>query len=271
MVQEAQLYRGLDNIPLDQIDIPELNVRRREVTADLEELAVSIEKYGLQQPIVVMPKGDRFSVVIGQRRYLAFRHLDRSRIPALVLNSTLDPLRATLLSFSENIQRRDLSARDKAATCSALMNSLGSVKQVAEELGISQQTVRKWLGYAGVPDSIKEYVTRGGLTVDQARRIWTFIEDESTAVAIAQEIAKEPIKENRERILDSAKDLPGRSTSAILRLAAERKEIRRINFELTDSEARAMDEATQNANASADDLAKTATVDWLEENRYLRT
>ena len=135
-----------------------------------------MEMFGLLQPIVVVPKGDRFGVVIGQRRYLAAKHLGWDEIPALVLAKPLKATDAAILSFSENIQRRDLSARDKAEACSSLMETLGSVKAVAEVLGISQQTVRKWLGYAGVPEPVKIFVQPGGLTVPQAIRIANTIE-----------------------------------------------------------------------------------------------
>ena len=146
MLQATELKKDLKDILLDDIDIPARNVRRRQITADLDNLVDSIEKFGLQQPIVVMPQGDRYSVVIGQRRYLAFRHLRRESISAFVLRDPLDSTQVSLLSFSENIQRVDLSAGDKAATCSELLASLGSIQEVASALGISQQTFVSGLG-----------------------------------------------------------------------------------------------------------------------------
>ena len=269
MSQATELKKDLRDIPLDDIDIPARNVRRREITADLDNLVGSIAKFGLQQPIVVMPQGDRYSVVIGQRRYLAFRHLRRESIPAFVLSDTLDSTLVSLLSFSENIQRVDLSARDKSATCSELLASLGSIQEVASALSISQQTVRKWVGYARVPESIKQLVRPGGLTVSQATRIWTYTDDEETARTIGEHVAGEPIKENRDRVLVSAKQLQGNSVNAILRRAQELQMMRRIQFDLVDSEARAMDEATHHTDTESGEIAKSATVEWLESNRFL--
>ena len=257
-------------IPLEALDISELNVRRREITADLDDLIQSLDRFGLQQPIVVMPKGDRFSIVTGQRRYLAAKHLEWNTIPALVLEEPLDDVDATIISFSENIQRRDLSARDKADACFFLMERLGSVREVATELGISQTTVRKWLGYAGVPESVKAFVQPGKLTVSQATLISNTIGDEAIAVAVAEHLSNEPVKANRDRILDSAKELPGRSASAIFRRAEELRTPTRILFELTESFARAMEEAANDTSTDANDLAKAATIQWLEDNRYLR-
>ena len=260
----------VNSIPLGSLDISELNVRRREITADLDDLAESLQKFGLLQPIVVVPKGNRFGIVIGQRRYLAAKHLGWDEISALVLDEPLDAISTTILSFSENIQRRDLSARDKAEACSSLMVSLGSVREVAEALGISQQTVRKWLGFAGVPDTVKAFVESGGLTVAQAVRISNTIDDEETATAVARRVSSEPAKENRDRVLDSAGELPGRSATAIFRRAEEMAVVRQIQFELSESSAQAMSDASQDKETPAGDLAKAATIVWLEENRYLR-
>lgn len=55
------------SIPLDQLEIGHWNVRRREITADLDELAYSMQAFGLQHPIVVQPKNGKFEIIIGQR------------------------------------------------------------------------------------------------------------------------------------------------------------------------------------------------------------
>ena len=89
-------------------------------------------------------------------------------------------------------------------------------------------------------------------------------------MAVASRLASEPTRENRDRVLDSAAELPGRSASTIFRRAGERGEIRRIQFDLAESSAQAMDDASQDKETPADDLAKVATITWLEDNRYLR-
>ena len=258
-------------IPLDELDISTLNVRRRQITADLEELAASMARFGLQQPIVVMLLGNRYSIVTGQRRYLAAKYLGWPTIPAFLMQEPLSPLDATVFSFSENVQRRELPARDKAEACSYLLGELGSIRRVADEIGVTPKTVRKWLGYAAVPEQIKDLVEQGGLTVAQATRITQHVDDEQIAIEVAHHVAAETVRENRDRILDSAEELPGRSATTILRRAVERQFNRQINFELVESSARAIDEASQDKETDVNDIAKSATVQWLEENRYLRT
>lgn len=257
-------------LPLEDLDISELNVRRREITADLDELAKSMDQFGLQQPIVVTRKGERFAVLVGQRRYLAAKQLGWDQMPALVLSQPLERVQATLFSFSENIQRRDLAAQDKAEACLYLRGELGSVSAVAETLGITPQTVRKWLGYAAVPDAVKDFVQPRGLTVQQAIRIAQHVDDEETAIDIARRVADKPVKEERDRVLESVAELPGRSVETIFRRAEEKKQRKEIHFILTESSARAIDEAAKDQSTEANEIAMTATIQWLQDNRYLR-
>ena len=257
-------------LPLSDMDISEFNVRRRDITSDLDELANSLDRYGLQQPIVVAPKGDRFEILVGQRRYLAAKRLGWSEIPALLLSQPLDRLEATVFSFSENIQRHDLSGRDKAAACKYLLDELGSIRAVAERTGVSAQTVRKWLGYAAVPEAVKDLVSPGGLTVQQAIRIAESVDDEGIAKEIAIRVAQTPVKTDRERVLESVAELPGRSVETIFRRAEEKKDMKEIHFILHESSARAIDEAAKDQSTEAADIAMSATIQWLQDNKYLR-
>ncbi len=257
-------------LPLEDLDISELNVRRREITADLDELAKSLDRFGLQQPIVVAPKGERFAVVVGQRRYLAAKQLGWDQMPALVLSQPLDRIQATIFSLSENVQRRDLSAQDKADACSYLRGEFGSVSAVAEVLGVTSQTVRKWLGFAAVPDAVKAFVQPKGLTRQQAIRIAQHVDDEQTATDIARRVAEKPVKAERDRVLESVAELPGRSVETIFRRAEEKREEKHIHFILTESSANAIDEAARAQSTEVNEIAISATIQWLQDNKYLR-
>ena len=257
-------------LSLEDLDISEFNVRRREITADLDELAKSLDKFGLHQPIVVAPKGDRFAVVIGQRRYLAAKQLGWDMMSALVLAQPTERVQATLLSLSENVQRRDLSVRDKSDAFVYLTEELGSVSAVAEAMGVTGQTVRNWLGYAAVPDPIKELVQERGLTRGQAESIARHIEDEETAIEVAHRVSAVAVKADRDRILESAKELPDRPASTILRRAEQKRREKRITFVLPESSAMAMETAETELDTEASDIAMNATTGWLQDNGYLR-
>ena len=157
-MSEEKVIMKVIKVLIDKIDLGEGNVRTRHLTKNLDELKRSIEIVGLQQPLVAFRKGDRYELIVGQRRLMALIDLDWKEVPVLVRPS-MNVKDAKIFSATENLQRVDLSPRDKADVFKYLYDKLGSEKKVASALGISVQTVTKFLGYkALVPDSIKKIV-----------------------------------------------------------------------------------------------------------------
>ena len=269
----AQLPLFIDSevrhVSLADLDISAFNVRKQNVTVDLDALAASLQEFGLLQPIVVQTNRDRYAVIVGQRRYLAAKQLGWDTIPAFVLDRQFDQERGTILSLSENIQRRDLSARDQAEACAYLLERLVTIANVAEALGISTTTVRRWLGYRAVPEPIKFFVDEGRLSRGQATRIASHVENEETAIAIATRVASENNPVVRARVLESADELPGRSAETILRRAAEKSRELRLTIHLPESAAQAISRASTDVSIDPEDIALNATLQWLRDNRYL--
>ena len=263
------LLENYRRIPLDRLEVSESNVRHRGITADLDELAHSMETFGLQQPIVVVPKGDRFEVLIGQRRYLAAKQLGWETIAARIETEELSEVDAKVRSFSENIQRRELAPRDKADVCRYLLSQLGSARAVAEHLGITDQTVRKWLEYAAVPEGLKALVDERRITRPLATRIAQYVGDEARAVAIAEKIAEmQPPKEKQDRILEAVEESPDRPFEAIIRRAEETRVRKEITFVLPEKWATAIERASKELDLDPSDIARDATIEWLEMRRY---
>ena len=254
-----------ENIPLEDLEVSRSNVRRREITVDIEDLAHSLATLGLQQPVVVQPKGEKYEILIGQRRYLAAKHLGWESIDAKVLSQPLSELDAKVISFSENAQRRDLTPKDKAEICSFLMTQLGSVAAVAEHIGISETTVRKWLGYAAVPEPVKAIVEAGRISSQLATRISEYVSDVDKAVDIAERIAElRPAAPQRARILDAVEEYPDRPVDVIFRRAEEQRFQKEIVFVLPERWAEMIDRASRDLSREASEIAKDATIEWLE-------
>ena len=257
------------HIKLTDLDISPFNVRKQNVTADLDALAASLQEFGLLQPIVVQSNGSRYDVVVGQRRYLAAKQLRWDTVPAFVLERQFDREQSTILSLSENIQRRDLSARDQQEACAYLLERLGTISKVAEALDVSTTTVRRWLGYHVVPEPIKVFVDEGRLSRDLATRIASHVENVDTAIAIAEQIASENNPVVRARVLESADELPGRSAETILRRAEEKSRELRLTIHLPESAALAIGRASDDEQIEPEAIALNATLQWLRDNRYL--
>lgn len=253
-------------IPLEQIEIGEWNVRRRDITVGLDELAHSMNTFGLQHPIIVRPKNGKFEIIIGQRRYLAAKQLGWDRIDARV-KEELSEFDAKVASFSENVQRRELSPRDKSDACSYLLEKLKSPRAVAEHLGITEPTVRKWLGYAIVPERLKALVDQKLIKVSVAIRLAQFIPDEAKAIAIAMRIVGAP-KTHIDRVLESIEESPESSVEAIFRRAEELKRRKKIIFILPEKWSYSMDRAVQQLGITPNEIARDATIEWLQMMRY---
>lgn len=259
------------DIPVDQLEVSWLNVRRRHVLTDVDGLAANMDQYGPLQPILVQQKSPTlFAIIVGQRRYIAARQLRWETIPALILRSDLDDDALMMLSFSENIQRHDLAREDKVRIYTELLQKLHNVRAVADTVGVTEKTVKKWIGYAMVPARIKALVRPGGLTVDQARRIYENITDEDIAFEVARRLAERPsTKQERDRVLQAVMEMSDRSADRILSYADELQYQRDIHFVLTEASAQALEQAADEMDIETDDAARTATEEWLIEKQYL--
>ncbi|WP_448191594.1 ParB/RepB/Spo0J family partition protein [Azospirillum sp. sgz301742] len=139
-------------IPLIQIEPDPDQPRRNAQDADVGTLAASVEQKGLLQPINVREvAADRFRIVAGERRYWAFRQLDRETIPALILDTD----DAQALALIENVQRIDLHPVDLARSLERLISDKGlTQEQAAALIGKSQEYVARLLGILRLPADI---------------------------------------------------------------------------------------------------------------------
>lgn len=158
-------------IDLDKISTGTSQARQRniEVTDD-DDLVTSIKKNGLLSPIIVKKQDNgEFEIVVGQRRFLAHKILNKPTIKACVLEGDVSELTAKRISLIENLARRNMKRADYVDAVQWFMDRYNSTATVAEEIGISTATVRKYLSIGRLPDEIKKdidqkkYATRHAL------------------------------------------------------------------------------------------------------------
>lgn len=258
-----------DYLPLEKIDVSLLNVRKANLEEGIPELANSIKEIGIQQPVVVFKKEDkRYELIIGQRRYLACKKIGLREIPALI-TTVKDETDATVRSFSENIHRLDLEYRDKMQVATALLNKLGSIRSVAEHLGVTQQTVRNYLGYAAVPESIKKMVDEGKFSASTATRIVERIADEKQAIEIAEKIKEIPRSEDRMAMIDIAHENPDKSSKEIFRIVKEHSAMKKITIHVTQIVYEALSQASKKYQSERADVVKEALEEWLKKKGFI--
>ena len=257
-----------DEISIASVKVSPANVRKTGMDEGLDDLARSIKEIGLQQPVVVHEQGGKHFLIIGQRRFLACKKLGMDRIPALI-RSVKDDTEAAVISFSENIHRLDLNYRDKMRAAIELRKKLKSIPKVAEHLGVTDQTVRNYLGYEGVPDQLKEMVDRRAISATTAMSIARSVPDEKKAVEIAKKVKEVPSSARRRNIIDVARENPDRSASEVMEIAKKLK-FTRITLDLTPRISQALEAACRDYRHEPKDIANSALEEWLGKRGFLK-
>ena len=186
--QSPITYR-LREIPVKQIKVWKDAQARKLDREGIVDLARSIKTEGLQNPPMVQKESkNSYLLMSGQRRLAALKRLGAKKIPVLLLTQStkydLDDAKAA--SVIENLHRNKMNTKDMTSACVFLTESAGKIN-AAKSLGISQQTLKKYLGYAAVPDKLKEYVPKE-LSRDDATKLYQIIPNVPQAVRIVEKI-----------------------------------------------------------------------------------
>jgi ParB family transcriptional regulator, chromosome partitioning protein len=162
------------NIKLDDLIMGENQARSLHPGGEIEELAQSIKNRGLLQPIRVVraksPNEGKYEIIMGQRRFLAFRHLGLTEIPAVIAQSKDDPIEYLIDSVTENTQRKDTTYEENKAVCVKLWRRFGSVKAIIDMTGLSEHFVRKHIKWTELNPKLRQMVDDGIVNLDAATK-----------------------------------------------------------------------------------------------------
>jgi ParB family chromosome partitioning protein len=160
---------GASELPLDAIDPNPAQPRRRFDPAALAQLAGSIRRHGVLQPVVVRRAGDRYELVVGERRWRAAREAGLARLPAVVAD--VAPRDRLELALVENVQRNDLNPIELALAFRALTEAGATQDQVGERVGLDRSTVANHMRLLELPRELQEDVEEGRLTTGHAKAL----------------------------------------------------------------------------------------------------
>lgn len=144
----------------------------------LAELADSIAKHGIIQPLLVRPMPDgSYQLVAGERRWRASRMAGLTEVPVVIKELSDDE--AMALALIENLQREDLNAIEEAQGIKALMDTLSLTQdEAAERVGKSRPAVANALRLLKLPDSVIALVSDGKLSPGHARALLGFKDEQ---------------------------------------------------------------------------------------------
>ena len=144
----------------------------------LAELADSIAKHGVIQPLLVRPMPDgSYQLVAGERRWRASRMAGLTEVPVVIKELSDDE--AMALALIENLQREDLNAIEEAQGIKALMDTLSLTQdEAAERVGKSRPAVANALRLLKLPDSVIALVSDGKPSPGHARALLGFKDEQ---------------------------------------------------------------------------------------------
>jgi ParB family chromosome partitioning protein len=159
------MLRKLHHIPLSELTVSKLNVRRRGAK-EIDSLAASIAALGIIQPLLVRRDGSGYEIVAGRRRYLAAKKLDADGTPDVdkapcVLLEADDDATAIEASLAENVERLPMDDLEQYEAFAALRKKGLPETDIAAHFGISEQIVKRRLAIANLHPDIRRLYRAG--------------------------------------------------------------------------------------------------------------
>lgn len=265
-----------EEVEISKIDVSDTNVRKSKTTpGELQSLVDSIKEKGVLQPVILVRKGERFELPVGQNRLNAAKAARLERIPALVYNelSTAD---MRVISAIENLQRIDLGPADRAAAVSDLMRELGSKQAVAKALGYSEGWVSYQLGIKGLPDEVKTMINDKKISTTEGSSLKYMMKwnppDVVTKVAkIVSDYSRkdEVSREKRKAAVQIARTRPTITAEELKERVEKKVPLLTLNISISEGEMAALRRAANIEDENPEDLAHRIINEWLVENEYV--
>lgn len=263
------------DIPLDDISISEYNVRRTECDKDLEELAASIGKHDLLQPIVLMGKyGDRpYQLIVGQRRFLAHRDILHKKTIRAVFAGKLTHIQASIRSLVENMTRTDLNHADAAEAITHLYKQLGKDEQkVRAETGLSLKKIRQYVDiHERASKKMKDMLRASKVTPADVQRVLKAASgDIEKADRLLESMEAQKLTAyQKKQMVEFGEAHPHANEHKIIAEAQRQTVERTIMVKLSDQARTGLEKAAKKLAMSPDEVAAQAVEDWLSRKGFI--
>ncbi|HDZ13951.1 MAG TPA: ParB/RepB/Spo0J family partition protein [Pricia sp.] len=165
---QSEVVRKIDMILIEG------PVRDSRMSIDMDpvkELAESIDEVGLMVPILLAKKGERFEIVWGHRRFLAHKHLGKTKILAKV--QELNESQIIIMRATENIHREDITPIEEARIYQTLMTDEGmEIEEIAKRMRKSPGIVRRRMDLLRMPELLQDAVQKREINYGVAESLW---------------------------------------------------------------------------------------------------
>lgn len=250
------------DLPLNELRPNPYQPRKTFDEQSLKELANSIERSGVFQPIIVRRSQIKgYEIIAGERRFRASKLAGKTNIPAIIRN--FDEEMMMQIAVLENLQREDLNPLEEAEAYDMLMKNLKLTQaQVAERLGKSRPYIANYLRLLSLPKLVKEMVQEERLSMGQARTLLG-LKDKSNLLKLANSCVKENLTVRQlEKLVSEMNE------------AKEKKKIPRLMKEkpyyLRESEERLMDKFGTSVAIQEKNGKGKIEIEYLSQNDLTR-
>jgi len=214
-----------NSLPISSIVQGKFQPRNIFKEEELHDLAESIRKNGVVQPIIVRESSGakgQYEIIAGERRWRASKIAGMNHIPVIIMD--LDDKQALEIALVENVQRQNLTALEEAEGYKRLVDEFNyTQEELAEVIGKSRSQITNTLRLLSLPDAVKLLLNNDKLTAGHARAL-LICED---AEALAETIV--------------SKDLSVRQTERLVRKSSKPKKIKSVPNSRKDAEIVALE------------------------------
>ncbi|MCG8590555.1 MAG: ParB/RepB/Spo0J family partition protein [Proteobacteria bacterium] len=166
---DAAVATGVAELPVAAIDPNPEQPRRIFDPEQLAQLADSIQRHGVLQPVVVRRAGERYELIVGERRWRASQVAGRETLPAVVSDS--EPRDRLELAIVENVQRHDLNPIELAHAFRALADVGHTQDEIGRRVGLDRSSVANHLRLLDLPRELQEDVEAARLSMGHAKAL----------------------------------------------------------------------------------------------------
>jgi ParB family chromosome partitioning protein len=239
-------------IPIDLID-PNPQ-QPRQVMGDLSELIASIAEKGILEPLLVRPRGERFQIVAGERRYQAAVQVGLRELPVVVRD--VDDTEVIELALIENLQRKDLTPFEEAEALEGLAEGCGYTHEdLARRLGKSRTSITESLALMGMPQEVRSLCRLADISTKSLLLQVVRQETAEKMTRLIEKIASQGGATRQKLRDEAAKARPGRPKHYVF---AFRPPTKAFNLKLSFNKSRATrDEIIDALEAIIKDLRKS--------------
>lgn len=274
VAKEDQALGAIHNIALKDIHVSDDNVRHQDPTKDLEELAASIKRHGLLQPVVLNGEYGKppYELISGQRRFLAHQQILKASTIRAVFAGKLTQPEAVVRSLVENLQRVQLSYEDTAQAVTYLYKEFkGDERQVQKETGLSLRKVRDFILIEAQATSKMKSALKSGKVkpADVKRAIQASQGNLKKAEELVELIIKvKPTTHQKARLVMYGESNKSATAEKLLKEAMKPHVEQSLIISLPDEIREALLKATASLAMEPAELAAKVLVDWLRSEGF---